>query len=194
MADESSPELDRSWRPISIVPSGLLVEIAVINAAGVHPVAIPCRRELNGWLNAETDEYLREANPTHWRPWRGDAQPYSICADYPIPNNLQDAFAQAIIAFQEWKPGGDEPRVHWEQADFSIGTICDFVAPFGDVAPKYICNAIFDLWIAFGPKSEHLNFLSSDPQTCSYRTAALHLLQLYEARRALYQRKPLLEP
>jgi len=58
----------QAWRPISTAPSDAALELAVINSDGIHALVFPCRRNLGGWVNAETKDRV-EVNPTHWRLW-----------------------------------------------------------------------------------------------------------------------------
>jgi len=44
------------------------LELAVLDADGLHALVFPCRRILNGWMNAESRERL-DIRPTHWRRW-----------------------------------------------------------------------------------------------------------------------------
>jgi hypothetical protein len=57
------------WRPIASAPFDRDLELAVINYDGKHALIFPCRRILNGWLDAETDK-LVVVYPTHWRDWQ----------------------------------------------------------------------------------------------------------------------------
>jgi hypothetical protein len=58
----------RMWSPISSAPFARDLELAVIDADGPHALVFPCRRILNGWMNADTKERL-DVRPTHWREW-----------------------------------------------------------------------------------------------------------------------------
>jgi hypothetical protein len=62
---------DGTWKPISTAPFDHELEVAVIDADGVHALVFPCRRVLDGWLKAETNERLDALHPTHWRIWAG---------------------------------------------------------------------------------------------------------------------------
>ena len=44
------------------------LELAVIEASGIHSLAFACRRVLGGWINATTRERIL-VYPTHWREW-----------------------------------------------------------------------------------------------------------------------------
>jgi len=56
------------WQLISLAPFDREIELAVIDAEGVHALVFPCRRAPGGWRNARTDERL-DVRPTHWRAW-----------------------------------------------------------------------------------------------------------------------------
>ena len=58
----------RMWFPISSAPFARDIQLAVIDVDGPHALVFPCRRILNGWMNAETKERL-DVRPTHWRDW-----------------------------------------------------------------------------------------------------------------------------
>jgi hypothetical protein len=59
------------WNEIVSVPGERDLEVAVINGAGIHPVAFPCRYQDGIWINANTRRPI-EINPTHWREWMRD--------------------------------------------------------------------------------------------------------------------------
>jgi len=56
------------WHPISTAPFDRDLELAIIDAHGVHAIMFPCRRVLGGWIKSDirTRIHLR---PTHWREW-----------------------------------------------------------------------------------------------------------------------------
>ncbi len=56
------------WQPISTAPFARDIQLAVIDGDGPHALVFPCRRILNGWMNADTKERL-DVRPTHWREW-----------------------------------------------------------------------------------------------------------------------------
>jgi hypothetical protein len=56
------------WQPIATAPFDCELELAVIDGHEPHAVVFPCRRVLNGWIDAETKQKI-ELWPTHWRPW-----------------------------------------------------------------------------------------------------------------------------
>ena len=60
------------WQPIITAPFARDIQLAVIDNDGPHALVFPCRRILNGWMNAETKERL-DVRPTHWRQWEAAA-------------------------------------------------------------------------------------------------------------------------
>ena len=40
------------WQEITAAPSDRDVEVAVIDKDGEHPLVVPCRRTLDGWIDA----------------------------------------------------------------------------------------------------------------------------------------------
>lgn len=57
------------WNDVVSVPVGRDLEVAVIDKAGVHLIAFPCRYEDGVWINANARKAI-EINPTHWREWK----------------------------------------------------------------------------------------------------------------------------
>jgi hypothetical protein len=60
------------WQPISTAPVNCDLELTVIDQAGEHTLAFPCRRISDGWIDAITMNRL-DFRPTHWREWSGKA-------------------------------------------------------------------------------------------------------------------------
>ena len=58
------------WNLINSAPFDQDLELAVIDYDGAHALVFPCRRILNGWVNAETKELMVGFLPTHWREWQ----------------------------------------------------------------------------------------------------------------------------
>ena len=58
----------RMWQPIATAPFDCDLEIAVLDEDGPHALVFACRRILDGWTNARTEERL-DVHPTHWRRW-----------------------------------------------------------------------------------------------------------------------------
>jgi hypothetical protein len=65
------------WYPVPGAPFDRDLELAVIDYEGTHALVFPCRRILDGWINAETRVRI-DVRPTHWREWRGAAWPFSF--------------------------------------------------------------------------------------------------------------------
>ena len=59
------------WRDTLTAPFDRDLELATIDAAGVHPVPFACRRVVGGWVKADTDRRI-DLRPTHWREWATD--------------------------------------------------------------------------------------------------------------------------
>jgi hypothetical protein len=58
------------WKQIDSAPFDRDLELAVIDSAGTHVVAFPCRRLTdNGWIDIETNKQVYYIRPTHWRDW-----------------------------------------------------------------------------------------------------------------------------
>lgn len=58
-----------SWQPISTAPLEQDLELAVLDASGVHALVARCRRSAHGWINAATGKQI-DVSPTHWRAWQ----------------------------------------------------------------------------------------------------------------------------
>ena len=58
------------WQMISTAPFDRDLELAVIDAEGVHALVFPCRRVLHGWTKAGSNSSVN-VHPTHWRDWEG---------------------------------------------------------------------------------------------------------------------------
>lgn len=60
-----------TWLPVSIVPTGRPVEVAVVAAGGFQALVVACCWTGQAWTGALTRKKLDIA-PTHWRPWCDD--------------------------------------------------------------------------------------------------------------------------
>jgi len=61
------------WHEIESVQAERDLEVAVIDNAGTHPVAFPCRYKDGLWINAATRKHI-DIRPTHWREWAIDRE------------------------------------------------------------------------------------------------------------------------
>ncbi|MEF2071442.1 hypothetical protein [Consotaella aegiceratis] len=57
------------WKEISSALFDRDLQLAVIEDDDPHPLVFPCRRTIEGWINAKTGR-LVNVNPTHWREWK----------------------------------------------------------------------------------------------------------------------------
>lgn len=57
------------WKPIQTAPYDRDLELAVIDRDGPHALVFPCRRVIDGWIKAQTKEWI-DLQPTHWREWQ----------------------------------------------------------------------------------------------------------------------------
>jgi len=56
------------WHVISSAPFDRDLELALVDANGVHAIFFPCRRVVGGWIKAEMKTPIN-VRPTHWRDW-----------------------------------------------------------------------------------------------------------------------------
>jgi hypothetical protein len=47
------------WQSVSTAPFDLELELAVVDGDGPHALVFPCRRALDGWMKAETEEIMK---------------------------------------------------------------------------------------------------------------------------------------
>jgi hypothetical protein len=60
------------WNPIVSAPLDRDLELAVIDSDGPHALVFPCRRIVDGWVDAQTGKQVY-LDPTHWRNWQRPA-------------------------------------------------------------------------------------------------------------------------
>jgi len=68
------------WEPTATAPFDRDLELAVIDASGIHLLVFPCRRVLRGWINAATKQPVA-VRPTHWRAWDDAVSPLFARSD-----------------------------------------------------------------------------------------------------------------
>jgi hypothetical protein len=60
---------DVEWQPVSTAAQfNCDPKLAVLDSQGVHALVFRCRRVLEGWIKAETKEWI-DIQPTHWSKW-----------------------------------------------------------------------------------------------------------------------------
>ena len=69
-----------------------------------------------------------------------------MAAEYPITEDLVEAFCTAIMAFDDWKRGSPEPQVFLDGKFLPVSAIANFVSTFNDAMPDgihdFLCRAI----------------------------------------------------
>ncbi len=58
----------RTWHPISTAPFNRDLEVCVAGDHGPRHIPFPCRRETDGWINADLGIRV-ELDPIDWRAW-----------------------------------------------------------------------------------------------------------------------------
>ena len=66
---ELDTETDVWLSTTSIVPFTCDLELAIRDGNAVRVLPFPCRRVLNGWIDARNRRRL-DVTPTHWRVWK----------------------------------------------------------------------------------------------------------------------------
>lgn len=97
-------------------------------------------------------------------------------AEYPISNDLRDAFGDAAAKLEDWDRGGEEPIILLERRTYTVGAICDFVRAYSDRAPDEIYVFMCDLAKKF--REEGLGHACEGPKDHSYTSVARCLLGL----------------
>jgi hypothetical protein len=67
-AEELADHSRMEWQLIASAPFDRDLELAVIDAQGLHTLVFPCRRVLRGWVKTKTSAPV-DVHPTHWREW-----------------------------------------------------------------------------------------------------------------------------
>lgn len=74
-AEQLADHATMEWQTIVSAPFGRDLELAVIEADGIHRLVFPCRRVLHGWIKAGTNSTV-DVHPTHWREWDEKVSPF----------------------------------------------------------------------------------------------------------------------
>ncbi len=69
-----------------------------------------------------------------------------MAAEYPITEDLVEAFCTAIMAFDAWKRGGPEPQVFLDGKFLPVSAIANFISivkePMPDGIYDFLCKVI----------------------------------------------------
>ena len=77
--DELSDYFQMDWQTVATAPFDRDLQLAVIDAQGIHMLVFPCRRVLRGWTKSTTNEPVI-VRPTHWREWKDAVNLPSSCS------------------------------------------------------------------------------------------------------------------
>jgi hypothetical protein len=69
MSVVSEDNVSEDWEGIATAPFDRDLELAVLDFDGTHALVFPCRRLVDGWIDAGSKKRI-ELSPTHWRDWR----------------------------------------------------------------------------------------------------------------------------
>ena len=102
----------------------------------------------------------------------------------PIPNDVRQAFLEAIRLYKDWKFGGSEPLVSFRKLrQISISGLCELVLSYrNEPLPENIHKVLRSVIGGARP-----NLLDKDP---SYAAGAQCLLKMIDVKRGGPQRRP----
>jgi hypothetical protein len=66
-----------------------------------------------------------------------------IAQSAPIPENLREAFHDAVAQFSDWTQGRPEPEVSFRRHPLTISAICRLVMNFRDPMPENLVEYLF---------------------------------------------------
>jgi len=92
-----------------------------------------------------------------------------MAAQYPIPQDLVDAFRGAIQAFNTWRWEGPVPMLRFAGRPFPFYTIAQFVSVFDQDMPDDIYQTLYSLGNGNG-----------GPEGKTFADGGLYLRRLYE--------------
>ena len=73
-------------------------------------------------------------------------KPVTEAPSSPLPNDLRQAFCQAVRELRDWKPPATQPTAPYRQGYSSIGAICEFVERYApDPMPEELVGMILGL-------------------------------------------------
>jgi hypothetical protein len=109
-----------------------------------------------------------------------------VAAEYPIPRDLEEAFAEALVYFAgDWSPADPENECIsiGRSRGYSISAVCEFVDNFDDDLPAGVKELLLGQMHA-----QHHNLRLELDRTASYAVGARWLRRLLGDRVAAYQR------
>jgi hypothetical protein len=106
-----------------------------------------------------------------------------------IPDDVREAFEDAVAAFQTWQYGEIEPRVFYNRQLVSFDNICNLTAVFSGEASDQAYYTIVALAAECHDGPEHLNHDCRGPAHRGYGQVAECLLRLVYARRDYFKRR-----
>jgi hypothetical protein len=98
----------------------------------------------------------------------------------PIPQDLTEAFRDAVAYYPDWSPALDEARISIDRKAYTVSAVCSLVDGFRDRVP----NDVRDSLLSYFDGAEKLEF-AEDP---SYAMAGYCLRILIERRLLEYQK------
>jgi hypothetical protein len=102
-----------------------------------------------------------------------------------IPPDLAEAFAESVLAYNDWSPGQPEREIRIERSFFSITLICGLVEQFTDQLPEHVFSKLRS-YMQDIPDSDLIVELAVN---CSYATGARCLRRMIFRRKAEYRQR-----
>lgn len=93
-SDEQNSRMD--WQRAAVAPFDRDLELAIIGASGIRPLAFPCRRLLHGWIAADTRQPL-DIQPTHWREWISEMKPKRVKRPVGLQRSGSGPLPKAVL-------------------------------------------------------------------------------------------------
>jgi hypothetical protein len=121
------------------------------------------------------------ATPTQRHIWHVSDLMTSTMVDTssdPIPEELRQAFNEAVMQYSYWDSVGPEPEVMLHRAPWTISAVCSLVTKFDDPMPDNIFQFLC------GQADSSSKLLEGDR---SFRSGARCLAGLIQARKAQYE-------
>ena len=148
-------------------------EIDLLRKLVGHTIAVFCRVRV--WV--QICRHLRTRMPGGRR----------IMADQsttPILPNLAEAFAELVLAYNDWCPGHSERKIKIERSFFSMTSICGLVEQFTGQLPDHV----FLKLRSYMDDITDADLIVELAVNCSYATAARCLRRMIARRKEEYRR------